>query len=45
MYQDLIVQILETVLIPLLIALTGFFVKWLNAKSTSLKEQTNNEIL
>jgi hypothetical protein len=45
MYQDLIVQILETVLVPLLIALTGFFVKWLNAKSNSLKEQTNNETL
>jgi hypothetical protein len=45
MYQDLIVQILETVLVPLLIALTGFFVKWLNALSNSLKEQTNNETL
>jgi hypothetical protein len=45
MYQDLIVQILETVLVPLLIALTGFFVKWLNAKSNSLKEQTDNETL
>lgn len=42
MYQEFITQILETVLIPLLIACTGFLIKWLNAKAEELKIQTHD---
>lgn len=43
MYQELIIQILETVLIPLLAVLTGFAVKWLNAKAEQIKVRTAND--
>lgn len=45
MYQELIVQIFETVLIPLLAALTVFAVKWLNVKAEQVKTATDNEML
>lgn len=45
MYQEFITQILETVLIPLLIACAGFLIKWLNAKSEELKVQTHDATL
>lgn len=41
MSQDLINQIFQLCIIPLLGVLTGFFVKWINAKSKEI--QTNNE--
>lgn len=44
MYQEFIVQILETVLIPLLIAGTGFLIKWLNVKAEEIKINTDNAI-
>ena len=42
-YKELIPVIIQTVLIPLLIALTGFLVKWINAKANSLKEKVKDE--
>ena len=41
MSQDLINQIFQLCIIPLLGVLTGFFVKWINAKSKEI--QTNND--
>lgn len=41
MSQDLINQIFQLCIIPLLGVLTGFFVKWVNAKSKEI--QTNND--
>lgn len=41
MSQDLVNQIFQLCIIPLLGVLTGFFVKWINAKSKEI--QTNNE--
>lgn len=42
-YKELIQTILQTVLIPLLIALTGFIVKWVNAKANELKSKTQDD--
>lgn len=42
-YKELIQTILQTVLIPLLIALTGFVVKWVNAKANELKSKTQDD--
>lgn len=38
-YKELIQTITQTVIIPLLIALTGFIIKWVNAKAKELKEK------
>jgi hypothetical protein len=42
-YKELLPVIIETVLIPLLIALTGFIVKWINAKANQLKEKAADD--
>lgn len=41
--QELLTTITQMVLIPLLIALTGYAVKWINAKANELKATTKNE--
>lgn len=40
---EIVLQILEVCLIPLLTALTAFAVKWLNAKANEIKARTQNE--
>ena len=45
MNLDLLNQIFEIVLIPLLTALTVYAVKWINAQADKLKTETDNEIL
>ena len=42
-YKELVPVIIQTVLIPLLIALTGFLVKWINAKANQLKEKATDD--
>ena len=42
--MELIAQIFEVCIVPLLGILTAFFVKWVNAKSSELAEKTNNEL-
>lgn len=42
-YKELIPTIIQTILIPLLIALTGFIVKWINAKANQLKEKATDD--
>ena len=42
-YKELVPVIIQTVLIPLLIALTGFAVKWINAKANQLKEKATDD--
>ena len=42
-YKELLPVIIQTVLIPLLIALTGFLVKWINAKANQLKEKATDD--
>lgn len=42
-YKELLPVIIQTVLIPLLIALTGFAVKWINAKANQLKEKAADD--
>lgn len=42
-YKELLPVIIQTVLIPLLIALTGFIVKWINAKANQLKEKAADD--
>ena len=42
-YQELISTITKTVLIPLLIALTGFLVKWINAKANEAKDKIKDD--
>lgn len=42
-FQELLKTITQTVLIPLLIALTGFAVKWINAKANEIKTKTKDE--
>ena len=42
-YKELVPVIIQTVLIPLLIALTGFAVKWINAKANQLKEKAADD--
>lgn len=41
--QELLTTITQMVFIPLLIALTGYAVKWINAKANNLKANTKNE--
>lgn len=43
MYAELITQIFEVCLIPLLGVLTTFFVKWVNAQAKKLESSTENE--
>ena len=43
MDMNLIAEIFEVCLIPLLGVLTAYFVKWVNAKSAELIIKTNNE--
>lgn len=42
-YKDLVSTIIQTVLIPLLIALTGFLVKWINAKANEAKDKIKDD--
>ena len=42
-YKELLPIIIQTVLIPLLVALTGFAVKWINAKANQLKEKVKDD--
>lgn len=44
MWLDLLVEIFEVCIIPLLGVLTAFVVKWVNAKSNEIKTQTDNEL-
>lgn len=41
--NELLTTITQMVLIPLLIALTGYAVKWINARANNLKANTENE--
>ena len=41
--QELLTTITQMVFIPLLIALTGYAVKWINAKANNLKANIQNE--
>lgn len=41
--NELLTTITQMVIIPLLIALTGYAVKWINAKANNLKANTKNE--
>ena len=41
-YQELIASIFQTVIIPLLVVLTGYAVKWVKAKAAELKANTDN---
>lgn len=41
---DLISQIFEVCIIPLIGVLTGFLIKWINKKAAQLSEKTNSEI-
>ena len=45
MNPELINQLFEIVIIPLLGALTVYAVKWINAKSEEIKTKTDNEML
>ena len=40
---ELITQIFEVCIIPLITVLTAYFVKWINIKTEELKEETKNE--
>lgn len=42
-FQELLKTITQTVLIPLLIALAGYAVKWINAKANQIKANTKDE--
>ena len=44
MGTELIAQIFEVCIIPLLGVLTAFFVKWVNAKTAEMTNKTNNEM-
>lgn len=44
MNMELIAQIFEVCIIPLLGVLTGYFVKWVNAKSNEIQANTKNEL-
>lgn len=41
--KELLTTITQTVIIPLLIALVGYAVKWLNAKANEIKTKTKDE--
>lgn len=45
MNPELLNQLFEIVLIPLLAALTVYAVKWINAQANNLKTKTDNDIL
>ena len=45
MNPELLNQLFEIVLIPLLGAITVFIVKWLNAKAEAIKTNTDSELL
>ena len=45
MDQEIIKQIFELCIIPILAVATGFFVNWLKKKANELKVKTDNEIL
>lgn len=42
-FKDLVPILVQIVLIPLLTALTGVAVKWINSKANSIKAKTDNE--
>ena len=42
-FQELLKTITQTVLIPLMIALAGYAVKWINAKANEIKTKTKDE--
>lgn len=42
-YKELLPVIIQTILIPILIALTGFIVKWINAKANQLKDRVKDD--
>ena len=44
-WNELLVDIFEVCIIPLLGVLTAFFVKWVNAKSTEIKTNVNDATL
>lgn len=41
--NELLTTITQMVVIPVLIALAGYFVKWINAKANEIKANTKNE--
>ena len=43
-YLEVLNQIFQLCIIPLLVALTAFAVRWINAKSEEIKTQTDNEL-
>lgn len=45
MSQEIVNQIFELCIIPILAVLTGFFVNWLKKKANELKIKTNNKVL
>lgn len=45
MDQEIIKQIFELCIIPILAVATGFFVNWLKKKANELKVKTENEVL
>lgn len=44
MWLDLLMEIFEVCIIPLLGVLTAFTIKWINAESNKIKQKTDNEI-
>lgn len=44
MDMELIAQIFEVCIIPLLGVLTAYFIKWVNAKTANLANEANNEL-
>jgi hypothetical protein len=45
MNVEMIAQLFDLVIVPLLAALTVYAVKWINAQANNLKTETDNEIL
>ena len=45
MWKDILPIIVQIVLIPLLTALTGVAVKWINSKSNEIKAKTDNVLI
>ena len=41
-YNELLTTITQTIIIPLLIALVGYAVKWINARANEIKANTDN---
>ena len=44
-YKEVLTIIFEVVLVPLLAALTGVAVKWINSKANEIKAKTDNAYL